>query len=463
MLTLVYTRNRLSTRRIFALCVLCWLCLCYPARAQRFSQSSNDTVADREDVEAVKEEQQLCVETPQEFAVAFANREPRCVSRNLIGRVSGGSDASSVYLQLNSKPATFYSGNDALEQYLRTGYPQSFGYFTPSRAATISQPNFPGLVNLSNGYGLLQTIGYDPEYIEIDGVYVLSVFDVRAVNDVVSAQNASAYPFNADIGPIQPTWDALKEYYEWVYDDFDLVIPEDAIEILKNTTFMTLTGCPSRCAYTSLNFPSENMTTPIFSRDREDYRTCPVAEEGTIQVTPTAPDQDSVFCQGYKGREWRPKAATFSAVFTAKYCEPDQSVKAAEILRGALQNSTDSIDQAQWFRAFLVQSCVGNFANLFSGNGFTYTGDSGLLSPTITEYIASPFNVSDLPSDATENIYFCINGLNGGKPDANGTCQIPRIPQREDAISSNASSDVVSPGDSNIFSLILASSLVAFM
>ena len=466
----------LPTGQRIGLSVLCcWLCLwsyhC-PVCAQGFNQSSSSSsdsggVSDREDVEVVREEQKICVETPEEFAIAFANRESRCVSRNLIGRVFQGSDASSVYLQVNSKPATFYSGNDALEQYLRTGYPESFGFFTPSRAATISQPNFPGLDNPSNGFGLLQTIGYDPEYIEIDRVYVLSVFDARDVDELVKSQNASAYPFHADIGPIQPTWDALKEYYEWVYDDLGLVIPEDVIEILKNTSFMTLTGCPSRCSYTSLNFPSENMTTPIFSRAREDYRTCPAAEDGTRQVTPTAPDQDSVFCQGYKKRDWRHKVATMDAVFTAKYCEPEESVKAAEMLRDALQNSTDSIDQAQWFRAFLVQSCIGTFSNLFSGNGFTYTGDSGLLAPTATEYIASPFNVSELPSDAKVDIYFCINGLNGGKPDANGTCQIPRIEPREEArLNSQVSSSTAVPSrySSTVLLLILASLyVVVFM
>ena len=106
---------RLPTGQRVVLCVLCccWLCLwsSHPVCAQGFNQSSSPDTgggSDREDVEVVREEQKLCVETPEEFAIAFANRESRCVSRNLIGRVFGGSDASSVYLQVNSKPATFY-------------------------------------------------------------------------------------------------------------------------------------------------------------------------------------------------------------------------------------------------------------------------------------------------------------------------------------------------------------------
>jgi len=64
---------------------------------------------------------------------------------------------------------------------------------------------------------------------------------------------------------------------------------------------------------------------------------------------------------------------------------------------------------------------------LFVGNGFTYTGTRGLLTPTATEYIASPFNVSELPPEAKVDIFFCINGLNNGSVDADGTCPIPQL------------------------------------
>lgn len=409
---------------------LLFLCIACIQVTLVHSQKLESSYENRNDVEAVTEEQKICVETPQEFADAFAAREPRCVAKHLIGRVFGGRDASSIFLQVNSKPATFYSGYDALERYLRVGYPETFGYFTQSRAATISQPNFPGLESASNGFGLLQIIGYDPEYIEIDRVYVLSVFDARDIDTLVKSQNGSEYPFHADIGPIQPTWDAVKEYYEWVYDDLELVIPDQAMDILKNMSFMTLTGCPARCSYVSKAFPSENVTTAVITQDRVDYNTCPPAEQDAIQVTPTATDLHSTFCDGYEGREWKPKVEAMDSVFTARFCEPKESVKAAKLLRDALENTTDSIEQAQWFRAFLVQSCIGTFSPLFSGNGFTYTGDSSLWEPTATEYIVSPFNISELSPEAKVDIYFCINGLNGGKPDANGTCPIPVMPGR---------------------------------
>lgn len=86
----------------------------------------------------------------------------------------------------------------------------------------------------------------------------MSVFDVR---DIATLQSQNkAYPFNADVAPLQPTWDAVKEYYEWVYDDLGLVIPEEAVDVLRNSSFTDLTGCPVRCSYTSKSFPSENST-----------------------------------------------------------------------------------------------------------------------------------------------------------------------------------------------------------
>jgi hypothetical protein len=383
----------------------------------------NDTTGNKDDLDDISAEQKICVQTPKEFAEAFAKREPRCVSTNLIGRVFNGVNASTVYLQVDSKPATFYSGHDALERYLLSGYPEDFGYFTPSRAVnSLSDPDWPGLSQgPSNGFGLLQTIGYSPEYIHIDRVYVLSVFDVR---DIATLQSQNkAYPFNADVAPLQPTWDALKEYYEWVYDDLGLVIPEEAMDVLRNSSFTDLTGCPVRCSYTSKSFPSENSTSPVITRDREEYAECPPAEEGTIQITPSPPDEQSAFCDP----GWKAKMAEISAAFTAKYCQPEESVEAAKLLRDALRNATDVTDQAQWFRAFLIQSCVGTFSSLFVGNGFTYTGNRGLLTPTATEYIASPFNVSELPPEAKVDIFFCINGLNNGSVDADGTCPIPQL------------------------------------
>ncbi len=116
----------------------------------------------RQDVELIIDEQKECVQTPEEFVTAFEAREARCVSDNLVGRIFSGSSVDGVYLQVDSKPATFYSGNDALEAYLRVGYPETFGYTFPSARVNFSAPDFPGTETTSSGFSLLQKIGYSP-------------------------------------------------------------------------------------------------------------------------------------------------------------------------------------------------------------------------------------------------------------------------------------------------------------
>lgn len=72
------------------------------------------------------------------------------------------------------------------------------------------------------------------------------------------------------------------------------------------------------------------------------------------------------------------------------------------------------------------RSCSGDFNALFSGNGFTYVANGGLIQGQGREYITSPLlKVQSVPVADRETIFFCINGLNGGRPDAEGKCPAP--------------------------------------
>ena len=101
-------------------------------------------------------------------------------------------------------------------------------------------------------------------------------------------------------------------------------------------------------------------------------------------------------------------------------CSPDQAYAAANLLKEKLESTDDVIEQTQWFRAYLVPSCNGGFNALFSGNGFTYSGNGGLLTGQSSEYIISPFDANDIPGDGKAFIPFCVNGLNGGMPQGDG-------------------------------------------
>lgn len=107
------------------------------------------------------------------------------------------------------------------------------------------------------------------------------------------------------------------------------------------------------------------------------------------------------------------------------FCSYERIKKTAVFLKDRLENSRDVVEQTMWFRAFLIQHCIGYFNTLFAGNGLTYTGFGGLLSAEGTEYITSPFDVNAVPSSKKVAIPFCVNGLNGGRPDGNGRCPAP--------------------------------------
>lgn len=79
--------------------------------------------------------------------------------------------------------------------------------------------------------------------------------------------------------------------------------------------------------------------------------------------------------------------------------------------------------QAVLTRALFIQSTMGNLNELFTGNGFTATGVGGVIMPTSTEVIISPFNTALLPpGKGIDSVAFCLNGANGGLPSAAGTC-----------------------------------------
>jgi hypothetical protein len=81
-------------------------------------------------------------------------------------------------------------------------------------------------------------------------------------------------------------------------------------------------------------------------------------------------------------------------------------------------------EEAIVFRAFLIGNCGGAFNSLFSGDSFTATGFGGLVSPTSSEWIVSPFYQQEVSEENKAAIPFCINGQNGGRPNPDGSCAL---------------------------------------
>ena len=88
-----------------------------------------------------------------------------------------------------------------------------------------------------------------------------------------------------------------------------------------------------------------------------------------------------------------------------------------------LATTTDAMQQALLTRALYIQGVMGNLNPLFAGNGQTATGVGGVIMPTSTEVFITAFNSTLVPpGKGFDSVAFCVNGVNGGLPAADGTC-----------------------------------------
>lgn len=77
--------------------------------------------------------------------------------------------------------------------------------------------------------------------------------------------------------------------------------------------------------------------------------------------------------------------------------------------RDYLAAAGDATKQAVVWRAFLLSNCAGSYNPLFSGDGFTYTGNGGFLGATGTEYITGETVPQDVPAvfPVVRVVFFC--------------------------------------------------------
>lgn len=64
--------------------------------------------------------------------------------------------------------------------------------------------------------------------------------------------------FATGLPPFSPTWAALRLYFEGMFAEAGLQLPDEALELLQNSSFAELTGCPGVCTYVPADFPSKN-------------------------------------------------------------------------------------------------------------------------------------------------------------------------------------------------------------
>lgn len=64
--------------------------------------------------------------------------------------------------------------------------------------------------------------------------------------------------FATGLPPFSPTWAALRLYFEAMFAEAGLQLPDEALELLQNSSFAELTNCPGVCTYVPADFPSKN-------------------------------------------------------------------------------------------------------------------------------------------------------------------------------------------------------------
>ena len=417
-----------------------------------------------------------CVKTPAEYVEAFRNRESRCVSKDLIGRISQGfhpATNSSFPLDVSKRAAYFFAGSDALAKFMRIGFPLAVGDFVDP----LSRGDFPGLQQISNGQAFLEAVGFSATDIDISTLYVLNIFSRKAIRRAILSPLTNNFTaFEADIPPVRPTWLTVRNFMEDTFQKQGVTVSDAAVDVLENQSFGELTSCPAECSYSPVDFPSATATRAVVRGTRTGNDTCapPAGPPGAfIQVEPTALDPTSPFCNDtwqrffvsleflFRLLLWSTSSAKANSLFfcrphflltflpfdkinyfQARYVElysnsscdrprgtPARILNAnlarvAESLAADLAAATTPEEETIIFRAFLIQNCSGAFNPLFTGDGLTATGFGGLFSPTSSEYIVSPFYQEEIPSKSKAAIPFCINGQNGGMPNPDGSCAL---------------------------------------
>lgn len=195
-------------------------------------------------------------------------------------------------------------------------------------------------------------------------------------------------------------------------------ISPSVVAALDAASFRDISGCPTECDYAADGFPSADAPAPVVVGERDDDGNCVKPPGAGSLVAPSYFAKDSKFCN----EKWIPLNAKYAQAYTDG-CSAQAETDAAKLLAADLEAAAGSVeDQALAVRAFSVQGCSGDLNPVFTGNGFTATGLSGLYSATASEFITSPFNLGKLPRSAFATIYFCISGKNGGRP-VDGKCE----------------------------------------
>lgn len=179
-------------------------------------------------------------------------------------------------------------------------------------------------------------------------VYQLRVTTRAALANASQALAAREPPLGYATGlpPFPPTWGALRLYFQAVFAEASLQLPDAALELLQYSTFPELTGCPALCTFVPTDFPSKNQV-----------------RQG--QASPLRPGGGAVQQEMWRFRRWpdrscaSPPPACCMQMVPVVTAGPGKDGACPPAPEGALPVPPDSVDEtsqlcaADWLQALV--------------------------------------------------------------------------------------------------------------
>lgn len=343
--------------------------------------------------------------------------EPACVSKDLVSIILGvnrtvGDIRESMEemdnrFGVNGRDIIFVGDHKGLEKILITGQPKNYtGLYWKNAFSVVGQIGFPA--NFTSRFDATKL------------VYQLLVFKK---------------PKSIDNPVLLGSWDNAFEFLDLLYSDNAPFISDEVREIIKRTPFaspkdpntglldpggedLSLSGCPreensqqqgSNCPFGCPSFfiPNAAPDTSPKPCNEEWLEALEFIINGDNQCNPFLDDMSDP-----SGGRIDCSAVTQHFLDSSPYeCEPDDT---PQTCKGALR-----------VRAFFL--VVNDFNPVYTGNGYTATGYSDLLSYTNNEFFIKNQSTNDMEmatGEPVEEIFFCINGVQLPKdPDDNQSCE----------------------------------------
>lgn len=358
----------------------------------------------------------LPINSPTEFKREYFRRnsrlgEPACVSKDLVGIILGVNvtlgdikkDMKKMdnRLGVKGRDIIFTGDHKGLEKILITG----------------QSKNYTGLY-WKNAFSVVQQIGFPANF-----------SSTKKATELVYQLLVFKKPKTSDNPVLLGSWDSAFEFLELLYSDNAPFISDEVREIIKTTPFASpkdpstgipdpgggepsLSGCPREesseqlgeaCPFGCPSFfianAAPDTSLPWFQAESEPcnkdwLEALEFIINGDNKCNPFLTDGSNP-----PGGRNDCRAVLQRFLEGGPYeCEPGDTPQAC---KGALR-----------VRAFFL--VVNDFNPKYTGNGFTATGYSNLLSYTNNEFFIKNQSIEDIElatGDPVEEIFFCINGV----------------------------------------------------